>query len=76
MLGSDRMNSRTQVPVVRYAWMPVAMSYHARHSITLSPEDPTPVALPGTESPWVRLPEARVLSEPGHMEDLHWADKW
>jgi hypothetical protein len=76
MLGSDRMNSSTQVPVVRYAWVPVAMSYHARHSIMLSPEDPTLVALPGTESPWVWLPEARVLSEPGHMEDLHWADKW
>jgi hypothetical protein len=42
-----------QVLVVRCAWVPVALSYHDRHSMSLSPEDPAPVVLPGTESPRV-----------------------
>jgi hypothetical protein len=74
--GSDGMASNTQLSVIKYAWVPVAMSYHARHSTPLSPKDPTSVALPGTESPLEQLPGARVHFEPGHAEDLPWANRW
>jgi hypothetical protein len=30
MLGGDRTGSSTQVPIVRRAWVPAALSYHAR----------------------------------------------
>jgi hypothetical protein len=55
-----------------------AMSYHVRHSMPLSPEDPTPVALPGTESPQAQLwgGGGQVRSEPGHEEDQDWVDRW
>jgi hypothetical protein len=36
MSGGDKTNSSTQVPVVRCAWVPVAMSHHTRHSMSLS----------------------------------------
>jgi hypothetical protein len=39
MSGSDGMDSSTQVPVVRYASVPVAMNNHARQSMPLSPEE-------------------------------------
>jgi hypothetical protein len=61
---------------IRCAWMPVALSYHARHSMLLSPEDPAPVPLLGTDSPRVRLPGAWVHFELGHEEGLQWADGW
>jgi hypothetical protein len=31
MSDDDGMASSTQVPTVRYVWVPVAMSYHDRH---------------------------------------------
>jgi hypothetical protein len=31
MSGGDRMDSSTLVPVVRCVWVPMVMSYHARH---------------------------------------------
>jgi hypothetical protein len=42
--GGDGTGSSTQVPVVRRAWAPAAMSYHARHLMSLLPEAPTLVA--------------------------------
>jgi hypothetical protein len=41
--------------------VPVAMSYHIRHSMPLSPKDSAPVALPDTEGPWA------WLSGPGYV---------
>jgi hypothetical protein len=64
------MDSSTQVSAVRRAWVPAALSYHARHSMLLSPEDSALVALPGTESPQAWLLRARVRFEPGHVEDI------
>jgi hypothetical protein len=51
MTSSDGIDSRTQVPVVRSVWVPVAMSHRARHSVSPTPEDPDPTALPGTKKP-------------------------
>jgi hypothetical protein len=65
MSGGDGMNSSTQVCVVRCVSVPVVMSYHARHLMSLSPEDLAPVALPGIESPRAWLPVAWVHSELG-----------
>jgi hypothetical protein len=31
MIGGDGMSSSTCMPVIRYAWVPVVMSCHARH---------------------------------------------
>jgi hypothetical protein len=50
MSGGDGMDSNTQVPLIRCAWVHMAMSYHGKHSMLLSSEDPAPVAFPGTES--------------------------
>jgi hypothetical protein len=47
--GGDGMDSSTQVPVVKCTWLHVAMSSCVRHLMSLFPEDPAPVALPGTE---------------------------
>jgi hypothetical protein len=58
MLGGDRMDSNIQVHIVKCAWVPVALFYHARHSMPLSLEDPAPVALPSTENPRLWLPGA------------------
>jgi hypothetical protein len=76
MSGGDEMDSSTQVHIVRCTWVPVALSYHARHSMLLSPEVPTQVALLGTENPSAQLPGAWVYSEPGDVEVLLWADRW
>jgi hypothetical protein len=51
MSGGDGTDSSTQVPFVRCVWVPMVMSHRARNSMLLSPEDPTPTALPGTEKP-------------------------
>jgi hypothetical protein len=45
MSGSNRTDFSTQVLVVRCAWTPMVMSYHARHEMSLLPEDPAPIAL-------------------------------
>jgi hypothetical protein len=76
MSSDDGMDSSTQVSVVRCAWLPTALFYHARHSRPLSPKDPAPIALLGTENPWVWLPGARIHSELSYMEDLQWVDRW
>jgi hypothetical protein len=70
------MDFSTRVPVVKCVWVPATLSYHARHSIPLSPEDPAPVALLGTESHRAQLPGAQVPFELGHVEDLLWTDRW
>jgi hypothetical protein len=49
----DGKDSSTSACCQVCVWVPVALSYHDRHSMSLSPEDPAPVVLPGTESPWV-----------------------
>jgi hypothetical protein len=49
MSGGDRMNPSTRVLVVWYAWMSVAMSYRAKHSMPLPLEDPALAAPPGTK---------------------------
>jgi hypothetical protein len=41
----DGIGSSTQVPTDRCAWVPAVRSYHARHSMPMSPEDLAPVAL-------------------------------
>jgi hypothetical protein len=74
MSDDDGIDSSTQVLVVRCVWMLVALSYHARHLILLSPGDPALVAFLGNESLWARLSGGRVCSEQGHMEDLQWTD--
>jgi hypothetical protein len=51
MSGVDGMGSSTQVHVVRCAWVSVATSRCVRHSTSLSPGEPAPEALPGTENP-------------------------
>jgi hypothetical protein len=43
---SDEMGSSTQVSAVRCACVPTVLSYHARYSMPLSPQDLAPVALP------------------------------
>jgi hypothetical protein len=70
MSGGDWTYSNTQVPVIRCAWVPVSLSYHSRHSMSLSPKDSALVALPGTENPQALYPRAWLHFEPGHMEDL------
>jgi hypothetical protein len=47
--GGDGMDSSTQVPVIRCAWVPVAMSYRDRNLMPLFPEYLAIVALPSTE---------------------------
>jgi hypothetical protein len=76
MSGDDGTDSSTEVPTVRCAWVPAALSYHARHLMLLSPEDSALVSLPDTESPWVRLLGTRVYFEPGHELGLQWANGW
>jgi hypothetical protein len=76
MSGSDGMDSSTQVHVVRCTWVPKAVSCHATHSMLLSPEDPTLVALPDTENPQVGLTRAQVHSKTIYVEDLLWANRW
>jgi hypothetical protein len=76
MSGGDEMDSSSQVHIVRCTWVPVALSYHARHSMLLSPEVPTHVALLGTQNPSAQLPGAWVYSELGDVEVLLWADRW
>jgi hypothetical protein len=51
MSDSDVMDSSTQVPAVRCVWVPMTLSYHARHSMSFYPEDPAPVALPVLKAP-------------------------
>jgi hypothetical protein len=70
MSDYDGTDSSTQVPTVMCVWVPVAVSYHARHSMPLSPEDPTPVALLITKSPRVWLLGTRVHFELGHEVGL------
>jgi hypothetical protein len=62
MSCDDRTDSSTQVPA--------ALPYHVRHSMPLSLEDPTLVALPSTKSPRVRLLRTWVHFEPGHEAGL------
>jgi hypothetical protein len=76
MLGSDGMDSSTQVPTVRSTWVPMALSYHARISMPLPSMDSASIAIPSTESPRVWLPGTWVHSKLGHKEDLQWADRW
>jgi hypothetical protein len=38
MSGTIRMDSSTEVPTVKHAWVPTAMSYHATHYMSLLPE--------------------------------------
>jgi hypothetical protein len=49
MSGSDGTGPSTQMSDVRRAWAPMVMSYHARCYRASLPENPTPMALPGTE---------------------------
>jgi hypothetical protein len=49
--SGDGMGSNTQVPTVRSAWAPMALSYYVRHLMSLPFMDPTPIAFPGAESP-------------------------
>jgi hypothetical protein len=51
MSGIDRMNSSTQVPIVMCTWVPMIMSYHARHLMPLFSVGPAAVALSGTGKP-------------------------
>jgi hypothetical protein len=51
MSDGDETDFSTQVPIVRCAWVHVAMSYCVRHSMPLSLEDLAPAALHGTEKP-------------------------
>jgi hypothetical protein len=67
MSGGDGTDSSTQVHIIRGTWVPMAMFHRARHSTPLSPEDLTPMVLPGTEKHWALLPGARVCSESGHV---------
>jgi hypothetical protein len=75
VLGADGTNSNTQVPVVRCTWVHVVMSYHARHLMLLFLEDPAPAALLDIEKPTGMIVRARVHTEPGHTEDVHWTDR-
>jgi hypothetical protein len=50
MSGDDGTDSRTQVPTVTHAWMPVALPYHVRHSMSLSLEDPPELLSPALKS--------------------------
>jgi hypothetical protein len=68
--GGDGINSSTQLPAVRSAWVTVALSYHARPSV-----DPAPTAFPGTESHRMWLSRAQVRSKLGHEVDLQWEDR-
>jgi hypothetical protein len=49
--GGDEMDFSTRVPVIRSTWAPMAMSYRTKHLILLFPNDPAPLALPGTGNP-------------------------
>jgi hypothetical protein len=51
MSGGDGTNPSTQVHVVRCVWVPVTMSYRAKHLMLLPPEASAPTALPSTERP-------------------------
>jgi hypothetical protein len=51
MSGGDGMDTRTQMHVVRCVWVPMTMSYHARHLMLLPPEVSALAALLGTERP-------------------------
>jgi hypothetical protein len=66
----DRMGSSTQVPDARCAWVPAVMSYHAKHSMMLSPEDLALVALPIFESLGV------ASGDTGYKVGLRWMGKW
>jgi hypothetical protein len=76
MSDGDGMNSITQVLVVKCVWVPVAMSHHTRHSVTLFVEDSAPAALPGTKNPLGMTIGGALRFELGHVEDLQWADRW
>jgi hypothetical protein len=43
MSEGDGMDSSTRVPTARHAWVPVATSYHARHSTSPHPKALVPV---------------------------------
>jgi hypothetical protein len=43
MSGTVRTHSSTEVPTVRHAWVPAAMSYHATHYMLLHLEVLAPV---------------------------------
>jgi hypothetical protein len=43
MSGTIRMDSSTEVPTVKHAWVPTAMSYHATHYMSLLLEVLAPV---------------------------------
>jgi hypothetical protein len=45
MSGSDVTDSSTQVTTVRCVWVPVTMSCHVRHEMSLFPEISAAVAL-------------------------------
>jgi hypothetical protein len=49
----DGMDSNTQVPAVRGSWVPVALSYHARHSMMLPFMGLALTTFLGAETPWV-----------------------
>jgi hypothetical protein len=51
MSGDDRTDSSTQVLAVRCVWVPAALSYHAGHSMSLSPEDQAPITLSVLKAP-------------------------
>jgi hypothetical protein len=82
MSAGDETDSSTHVPIVRYAWVSVTISYRVRHLVSLFLEDPARAALPGTEKPLstyrvfpvLRSPQVRIKLN--HTEDLQWIDRW
>jgi hypothetical protein len=49
----DGMDSNTRVPAVRGSWVPVVLSYHARHSMMLPFMGLALTTFLGAETPWV-----------------------
>jgi hypothetical protein len=47
--GDNKADSSTQVPIDKSAWVPVALSYHARHLLPLPFMELAPIAYPGAE---------------------------
>jgi hypothetical protein len=51
MSSNDGTDPSTRVPAVRCVWVPVTVSYHARHLMPLLSEDLAPTALLDIEKP-------------------------